>query len=1000
MLNKTKKTRILISAVIFVFLLSNMGLSVALQENSKQAQTSNENGLTVLDHKITSEELPEIKNLLASSAQETSIQNVGDHGTGYSSPTLDDLEDIAQNAYVVDSISYSGTNSSVDNSATPWFPPIGDQGMEGSCVAWAVGYYTKTFQEAKEHGWDLSGARWEGGTYGYPTVSYQDNIMSPDFIYSLINRGVDQGANFEDAINLVESIGVCTWTTMPYAPFDVISWPSEAAWTEASYYRSSGNPNYEYIYLNTEEGLLNLKNWLAAGNLAVFTIDGDQIGNLTNQDVLVSYDFSKWTDHANTIVGYDDNFNYTVNGEVHFGAFKIANSWGVGEWENVVDGFYWLPYEIIQKLATKEHPVIIFNDLTDYQPQLTTSFKIEHQFRGECTITIGYGTVGHPLATKSFSAVVLGGNRPFCSNNIVVDITEFKEKMVSLYNQPFFLSVYDNLTRTTGTVTYFAVEDSVSSNTPVQTRNYATVSLTVTHTLVTPSLTVSPSYGIAGQKITVQGTGFTAGNSVNLTYLNPAINTWITIANNIPVSQTYNFTYTFDAPDLGIGNPAGDHQQSFDNISFAASDNGNGYSFNSETAFTEYRKGLTVIGDASATGIFGNNTDLSDITLVQADQNLIVCGLNFNPGTITAVYDGTYSMGSAVVGDDGSFNATFTVPRQAAAGQHVISLGGSGGNFMFTVTQMPQILADYDGTWKSNNFGVTLSVDGDGVLEVYYKINNGQTRTIAIDGHPQFTSESADNSLEYWGTWSNGTSTIELTHRILSSIKLDKTAPAGSMQINEGAKFTSSSTVTLSLTCSDALSGVQKMRFSNDGTWDTESWESYSNSKSWSLISGDGTKTVYCQIMDAAGNTASFEASIVMDTTKPVVDLGDNRISTAGLSVDFAAECSDQNGIESIIWSFGDDATAEGSQVSHVFVDGGNYTVTVMVKDLAGNIAEESINVNVESILQSIPSGDVSENNPLEIPVGTALVILILFAVFGLSLIIIKYKRKILTHKN
>ena len=47
--------------------------------------------------------------------------------------------------------------SSWDNSATNWFPPIGNQGSEGSCVSWACGYYTKTFQEAKEHNWNLFG---------------------------------------------------------------------------------------------------------------------------------------------------------------------------------------------------------------------------------------------------------------------------------------------------------------------------------------------------------------------------------------------------------------------------------------------------------------------------------------------------------------------------------------------------------------------------------------------------------------------------------------------------------------------------------------------------------------------------------------------------------------------------------------------------------------------------------------------------------------------------
>ncbi|MDZ7821939.1 MAG: hypothetical protein U5N26_09065 [Candidatus Marinimicrobia bacterium] len=52
--------------------------------------------------------------------------------------------------------------SAHDNSATIWFPPVGNQGAEGSCVLWATAYQTKTFQEAFEHNRYLSGALWEG----------------------------------------------------------------------------------------------------------------------------------------------------------------------------------------------------------------------------------------------------------------------------------------------------------------------------------------------------------------------------------------------------------------------------------------------------------------------------------------------------------------------------------------------------------------------------------------------------------------------------------------------------------------------------------------------------------------------------------------------------------------------------------------------------------------------------------------------------------------------
>jgi hypothetical protein len=67
----------------------------------------------------------------------------------------------------------------------------------------------------------------------------------------------------------------------------------------------------------------------------------------------------------------------------------------------------------------------------------------------------------------------------------------------------------------------------------------------------------------------------------------------------------------------------------------------------------------------------------------------------------------------------------------------------------------------------------------------------------------------------------------------------------------------------------DWTSGVKQIRFSNDGTWNQATWESYSTSKSWQLTSGEGTKTVYCQIQDYAGLTTTISASINLNSAQP-----------------------------------------------------------------------------------------------------------------------------------
>ena len=99
--------------------------------------------------------------------QKNTNVKIGTHGTGLRSPTTLEWTKISSKLLLVESAApASSPPATADHSKDPWFPPIGNQDGEGSCVAWAVGYYVKTFQEAREHDWNLSSAAWEGGYYG------------------------------------------------------------------------------------------------------------------------------------------------------------------------------------------------------------------------------------------------------------------------------------------------------------------------------------------------------------------------------------------------------------------------------------------------------------------------------------------------------------------------------------------------------------------------------------------------------------------------------------------------------------------------------------------------------------------------------------------------------------------------------------------------------------------------------------------------------------------
>ena len=97
-------------------------------------------------------------------------------------------------------------------------------------------------------------------------------------------------------------------------------------------------------------------------------------------------------------------------------------------------------------------------------------------------------------------------------------------------------------------------------------------------------------------------------------------------------------------------------------------------------------------------------------------------------------------------------------------------------------------------------------------------------------------------------------------------------APTISLKINNDAPYTKSTRVTLTQFCTDITRCVPLLRaqYSNDNvTWSSPA--NYAMTTSWTLISGDGEKTVYARFMDDAGNWSGvFNDSIVLDATVPL----------------------------------------------------------------------------------------------------------------------------------
>lgn len=248
----------------------------------------------------------------------------------------------------------------------------------------------------------------------------------------------------------------------------------------------------------------------------------------------------------------------------------------------------------------------------------------------------------------------------------------------------------------------------------------------------------------------------------------------------------------------------------------------------------------------------------------------------------------------------------------------------------------------------------TTNVDGTVLTDLAgYKIRYGTasgnySQTIDVGNVTTYTVPSlVDGSTYYFAVTAYDTSGNESGYsnevsKTLSS-GADTTPPAGTITISNGAIYTTSAPVTLNVSATDT-SGVSQMCISNTNVCTT--WEAYATSKSWSLSSGGGIKTVYIWFRDSVGNTnsTSYSDSITLDTTAPTgsVTINSGAASTSSTSVTVTMSATDTNGVaqmqlsnDNVTWSA---AEAYSASKAWTLTSGdGTKTVYVKFRDNAGN---------------------------------------------------------------
>jgi len=200
-------------------------------------------------------------------------------------------------------------------------PPIGNQGNEGSCVAWASAYAVRSILKHAQ----------SGGSYSTST-----NIFSPEYVYNQIKLGSCSAGSYPTtALNLIKSQGVSTWAVMPYSSTNGCSiQPNSTQKANAANYKIS---SYSRITISTS----NLKAYINSGKAIMVAGPVDNAFMNLKNTVLKTCSGSGGG-HAYAVVGYDDAYS----------AFIVQNSWGTS-WG--VSGFGYISTSIITRLWTEAY---------------------------------------------------------------------------------------------------------------------------------------------------------------------------------------------------------------------------------------------------------------------------------------------------------------------------------------------------------------------------------------------------------------------------------------------------------------------------------------------------------------------------------------------------------------------------------------------------------------------------------------------------------------------
>lgn len=202
-------------------------------------------------------------------------------------------------------------------------PERGNQGAQGSCVAWASAYAARTILYARQTG-----------------KNPDDVKFSPSFTYNQIKLPGCQGSYLQRAMDNMGKIGAVPFGDFAYDAGDCDRRPPAALFDKAENFRILGATRVSDGA--NKPGTVDIKairQTLAAGAPVVIgmmvggTFMQEMMGQKVWHPTAADRRMEGFGGHAMCVIGYDDN--------LEGGAFQIMNSWGP-EWGE--QGVAWVRY--------------------------------------------------------------------------------------------------------------------------------------------------------------------------------------------------------------------------------------------------------------------------------------------------------------------------------------------------------------------------------------------------------------------------------------------------------------------------------------------------------------------------------------------------------------------------------------------------------------------------------------------------------------------------------